>query len=150
DDINTYQSSYAKAVLLSEPTDALTIRLAAHWQNDHAGAAPLVNPLKDPDKLEIDYQTSDDYAKEKILVVPLKIRYDFGSVGVESISGYFTQDSNSYRYEQISALFASIVLNPLVTGRYADGHALTDSSYRQYTQEFRLISDFEGPVNFIL
>lgn len=146
--INHSKSDLARVVFLSNVTDYATARLAVHYQRLKMGAAQITD--EDQKELKISYKNSNDWASDRFLVVPLKLRFNFDSFAVESISGYYDRAINVYRWDSLAATFASIIGLTPVTGRFLDGHINSANAYRQRSQEVRVITTADTDVSAIL
>ena len=150
--INDYRSRNGRLILRADPSDSLSIRLAYHYDGLRLGAAQTVDADtlgRSEDEMVQSHKTSDDYTNDTMRLIPLKVSYDFGPVAVESISGYFNRQADRYVYNGVVAFFTTILAGSS-TGTASDGHMLDENDYRQYSEELRFISNFEGPFNFIV
>lgn len=147
EDVNDSHSDHERVVLLVRPSEAFKARVALHHQTLAVGAAQ--NTTGNPEGLENDHRVAFDWTHNQILLVPLKLSYNFGPFAIESISGYYHSTNHSWSWSSIAATFASIATLSSVRGQFADGHALADNIYRQRSQEIRLISSEEWPITYI-
>jgi iron complex outermembrane recepter protein len=154
-DVNNRNRYGGRAQILFEPTSDLSIRIIGDYDkvdevccgvtNFLAGpTAPLLNflaggsafPVGDPLKLRVsnNFESTnkiDNYG------VSGQVDYDFGSIDLTSITAYRgselvgNQDSD---FSKVDLL----------------GRNSSDTNIKTFTQELRLASDFDGPLNFLL
>ncbi|MCC6789498.1 MAG: TonB-dependent receptor [Hyphomonadaceae bacterium] len=145
-DVNFLDSEGGRIVVLARPTPALSIRLFANAADDDSGAQWSIQPNSDPGALRTNApvrgQASDSYE-----LYGAKIDYDFGPITLTSITGSYTRERQSLFYDptftaQVNFLYGGFGLTNPVTTRSL---GFTDDNF---TQEFRLASDFDGPLNF--
>lgn len=89
----------------------------------------------------------------------LEITHEFGALTLTSLSGYSEIERNSFRDFDRFVPTASLPI-PVTFDFFADGTSITTNSIlagrrdrseaREYYQELRLASDYDGPFNFIL
>jgi len=78
----------------------------------------------------------DPYTKTKMLLSSLTANYDFENLTLTSVTGYFI--SNSKYFDNYDATL------------YMAYDAAEQEKFRSFSQEFRLLSSFDSPVNFML
>jgi len=141
--------------LLFEPTDDLAIRVIADYgsiedvccgaSNVVAGpTAPLFDALaggtafdtEDPFSYDL-YQTTPSVNDIENYGISVQLDYDFSDYGFTSITSYRKVDAFQKDDRDFSA--ADVI------GALGEGSVI-----ETYTQEFRLTSDFDGPMNFLL
>ncbi|MEO0461490.1 MAG: TonB-dependent receptor [Pseudomonadota bacterium] len=117
--------------LVAKPTDDLRIELNYFGQDRRDGLAQF------PQATDLFTITNDAPTQEDTLahIVGLKLSYDFGSVLFESQTGFSKID----RFTENDLDFSPF---PLTT-------ATADSDIEQWTHEVRLVSQNDGPVNYI-
>ena len=151
-DTNEYQSYNARGVFLANITDNFSARLAAHYHKLDLNSGQHVDDLEpgsSTPRPKISLQTADDWQDDRALIVPLKLTYEFDNFAIQSISAYYTRDVSYDKFESLTAMFASLVLNPAVTGHFADGHVDFASEYEQKTHEIKFISNWESPFSVV-
>ncbi|WP_129780779.1 TonB-dependent receptor [Peristeroidobacter soli] len=141
DDVNDYEAKSGRVVALLQPTDAVEVRLMAFVGRDDLGETNAVDPNVAPDRLRysspVDGHGSDDFE-----LYTGKLALTLGPLTVSSITGWYERERTDRFYDaQSSAAFGTFTSAPL-TGIGVSG--ATDESF---TQEFRLVSDLEGPLN---
>lgn len=141
-DINDYQAVSGRAVVLFEPTDAFTLRLMAFVGQDDIGETNSVDPGVDPDLLQFS-SPIDGYSEDDFDLYTAKMDYRTGALTVSSITGWYERDRSDVFYDsQASAAFGRFTASPLT------GTGVSASHDESLTQELRLVSDFDGPLNF--
>lgn len=89
----------------------------------------------------------------------LEISHDFGNISLTSLTGYQKRRFNTFNdFDRFAA--TTNLLRPVTFDLFANGNPITTSAilsgrrdqgdYRQWTQELRLSSDFDGAFNFLL
>ncbi|MCK0127552.1 TonB-dependent receptor [Erythrobacter sp. F6033] len=89
----------------------------------------------------------------------LEIEHSFGDITLTSLSGYSELERDSFRDFDRFVSTATLPI-PVTFDFFGDGSSVTSNSIlagrrdqseaREYYQELRLASDFDGPLNFIL
>ena len=143
DDINDNRSVSARIVALYQPTDALSLRLSIFSGRDDVGEPNVVDSPKAADELEfssaIDGTSVDDFD-----LYSLKVAYDMESVTLTSITGLYQRQSRVERYDNANSEAFGTFLPVSLSGTN-----LLDTDDDSFTQEFRLVSNLSGPVNFV-
>ncbi|MCP5433622.1 MAG: TonB-dependent receptor [Alphaproteobacteria bacterium] len=142
-DINDYEAVSGRAVILFKPTSELSIRLMGFVGQDDIGEANAVDALSAPDRLDfnspVDGKSGDDFD-----LYSAKIDYDLGPIAVSSITGWLKRErEDSFFDSQSSVGFGALL--PVVLNAVGE----SESSDEGFSQEFRFVSDFAGPLNFI-
>ncbi|MEM6900410.1 MAG: TonB-dependent receptor [Pseudomonadota bacterium] len=117
--------------VLANPTDALEIEFNYFAQDRSDGLAQFPQP-DDLFTITNDAPTEEDTLSH---ILGLTVSYDFGNVLLESQTGFSKID----RFTQNDLDFTPF---PLTT-------ATADSDIDQWSQEIRLVSENEGPFNYI-
>ncbi|QIB66991.1 TonB-dependent receptor [Kineobactrum salinum] len=143
EDYNDYRSDGGRLVVLALPTDELRIQFSAHVANDDHGGDWIAdvaasNPQFSQRPLDEEWQ--DDYE-----LYNLTLEYDFGPVRVTSITGYYERELSYSRYDFVQALNSL----PVLFGIQGDVITNTYTRDENLTQELRLVSDLQGPLNFV-
>jgi len=163
DDMNDFKSVGGRAVVLYRPTDDLTIRFAAHIGRDDIGELNFIEPstigssvgtedLVAPSLSLIDGLNEDDFE-----IYSGKISYDAGPVTIESITGYYGRkreaetfsSAYTYGFEGFFNAFPPFDTASNLLSSDLTAIAQTRGKEKNISQEFRFISDFEGPLNFV-
>ncbi len=142
-DINDFESLSGRIVALFEPSSSLSVRLMGYWGSDDIGennsvAAPPADPEDLVFNLPFDGQNQDDFE-----LYAGRIVYDAGSFSVTSITGLYERTSSTEYFCGSCVAFGLFLPTPIVpvTAQKNDD--------RSFTQEFRFVSQFEGPLSLI-
>ena len=141
--INDFESVSGRLVALIEPNDDLSIRLMTFIGRDNIGennsvALPLFSPASDlVSNSPIDGDNEDDFE-----LYTAKVDYDFGPITATSITSLYDRKSETEFFCGACAAFGLFLPNPIAP------RSLVDIDDRSFTQEFRFVSDFDGPLNF--
>lgn len=158
EDFNDYESDSYRAILLSNPTDALSLRLM--YQHESAEQGGFATANGDPDDLSLTgVSTRGSYIDDEHDIFSANISYDFDNYRLESITSYFDRERerrvlDAFFTNQMTAfrqLFGLIVDPSLIIpeGPVNPTFSLDNSRYEQLSQEFRLVSNYDGPFNFV-
>lgn len=161
EDTNDYSADNYRAVLLAEPTDKLRIRLFGQYEEADQGAFATANG--DPDDLTLlGTSTAGSFVKDESTILSANVSYDFGPVKVESITSSFerTRDrrvvdafftNQALLFRQLFAAIDPVNFGSLAVtqGPVNPAYSIDSSTYDQLSQEFRFISQFDGPFNFV-
>lgn len=144
-DVNETDSYVVRAILQWEPSEKLTVTPSFFWQKAEEDRARYISHdlSKAADKhLDIDYG-NDEFSTNEFRVSNLLIEYELGW-------GTLTSSTTDYELEWENQLATSGIIN-LVVGPPIEANVLWDvGSEDQFVQELRLVSDLEGPFNFII
>lgn len=148
-DVNDSDATGATAVLLAKPTDDLTLRFSAIYQQANINFDRIVSePLQDltqgaPGILPFPGPKSAD---DRLLLLSGKVSYVVGPVTVEGVAGYYNR-----RFEQrLIDRTQSFIIFPQVFGLPAtDSLASNNQEDDNFTGELRVITDFDSPLNFV-
>ncbi|MBB4630675.1 TonB-dependent receptor [Sphingosinicella soli] len=162
-DMNSFESYGGRVVVLYKPTDDLSMRFSAHFGRDDIGELNFIEPttigssvgtedLIAPSLSLIDGLNEDDFE-----LYSGKISYDAGPVTVESITGLYNRNrkaetfSSAYTYGFAGFFNAFPPFNTASNLLSSDLTAIaqTRGKEKSVSQEFRFISDFESPLNFV-
>ena len=159
---NDYEATVFRGVLLFEPNDNWRVRLSGHFEDFEQGSFISVNP-QDPDSREFCCAgTSDNFVEEDSTILSAKVSYEFEKFTVESITSYYERNRERRVFDHF------FTNNELVTTFFLDFfgasaavfggpfpindpavHSLNDFGWEQFSQEFRIVSNFEGRINFV-
>ncbi|MBB5518928.1 TonB-dependent receptor [Amphiplicatus metriothermophilus] len=144
DDVNGFDSVGGRAVILAQPTDALEIRLSAFLSRDDMGESTQVDPGSDPEDLTFSASPMSGDFSDDFDLYSGRISYDFGALNLTSITGY-------YERRTASSLFSagnSFGLAPFFPTVDTTTFSTSAGEFQQWSEEVRLVSDFDGPLNF--
>lgn len=151
DDINSSDMSGGTAVLLYEPNDALRVRLSGVHQRGTIQGTRIVNG--DPADLTqgggpIPFFPGADVVDDEMSMFSGTVSYTFDSFALESVTGYFGRkfDQTFTDRDQTFRVFPFLypfdaVANPAM--------AINNAEDENYSQEFRIITNFDSPLNFL-
>lgn len=155
-DINNRNRWFARGQLLVEPGTDLSIRLIADYDEIDERCCGVVNVLpsaatgavravggqvndfRNNPGGDVVYTDVDPFNRIKNYGVSGQVDYSFGAVTATSITSYRKTELNANQDVDFTSA-------PLATGANI-GQADIDT----FTQEIRLTSDFDGPLNFLL
>lgn len=154
EDMNEFESLSGRVVALYEPNEQLTVRFSAFLGADDILANTQVDATSSPDDLtnSISGFTNDE---DNFELYSGEIQYDFGKISVTSITGYYERERSAGGQEPtLTTGLTGIYNNPLlgpVFPTFTPVVAVTslNSKDESITQELRIISDFDGPLNYI-
>lgn len=143
EDANSYDSIGGKAVVLARPSEELEIRLSAYIARDDINESNAVDPGSDPGVLTFSVpvvgETVDDFD-----LYSGRITYDFGPIEATSITGFYERDRVVSVFDVANAGFFGLIF-PTISAEIFNTSTTSDESF---TQEFRFVSNFDGPLNF--
>lgn len=155
-DVNDRNRWFARGQLLIEPSDDLKIRFIGDYDEiDEACCAVFnlrpsattlairalggqVNDFNGVPDDDIIYSDVDPSNKIKNWGGSAQIDYNFGPIGLTSISAYRNMDLDANQ----DVDFTSLDL--------AHGASIGQAKVETFTQELRFASDFDGPLNFLV
>ena len=142
-DINDFESLSGRLVALIEPNDDLSIRFMTFIGSDEIGennsaALPLFSPASDlVSNSPVDGENDDDFE-----LYTAKVDYDFGPITATSITSQYNRESSTEFFCGACAAFGLFLPTSIAP------RSLVDIDDSRFTQEFRFVSDFDGPLNF--
>lgn len=141
-DVNDVESNSFTGVVLFEPTQNLTWRLSGFYSDLETAGAQSVSGT-DPSDLNTAL-LQPDMADDETWVLANKISLDLGAVTLESVTGYLERDRTSFSVSPDQSALAQ-------SFGFAGGVVQGDlrNTDENFSQEFRLLTDFEGPFNFV-
>ncbi len=142
-DVNDFENIGGRAVLLARPNDDLEIRLSAHLMRDDMGESNQIDPGSDAEDLSFGVSPRSGTATDDFDLYAGRVSYDLGSVEVVSITGYMERNQQISRFDPANT-FDLVPFFETDTTSFN----VTGASQEQWSQEFRFISDFDGPLNF--
>lgn len=161
EDINDLESVSGRAVLLYEPNDELSVRLSALVARDETGEFNEINPVglngsvNDDQLVVTPLNTFDGTQHDDYELFSGKLSWDTGPMIVESITGYYQREINAEIFDSALTFSLPPAFNALgltAFGNIANFDPLSirtvDTESESFSQEFRFISGFDGPLNF--
>lgn len=144
EDVNDFESYGGRAVLLARLSDNLEFRLSAFITRDEMGESTQVDPGSDPEDLTYSASPRSGTYVDDFDLYSARISYDAGQVNITSITGYYDHRTSSALFSAgnsfgLAPFFPTVDTTSFVTG---------SSEFTQWSQEFRFVSDLEGPFNY--
>ncbi|MBY8826503.1 TonB-dependent receptor [Hephaestia mangrovi] len=136
---NTLKDWGGRAILLWKPTDRLSVRMMAMYENNHPDDASLVTPSLGKRKR---YTTIPDLYTSKTQLYNATIDYQFDGARLTSSSSYGYQDG--LFDVDLSGTFATGVPIQNAIPFYLFDHGI----WKTFVQETRLVSDPGGKVDW--
>lgn len=151
DDANDFESTGGRAVVLFEPNEQLTLRLFAHIGRDDAGEQWRIDPSTSPDKL-VSNLPFDGSVEDDFELYGLKASYEFKNLTLTSITGHYERKRTSALYDPNFTYAVANAGWQLLWDFFSLPSAPETNKFLTYdeesfTQEFRFVSDFDGPLN---
>lgn len=162
-DMNDFESFGGRAIILFRPTDKLSVRLAAHIGRDDIGELNFIEPttigdsvgtedLIAPSLSLIDGLNEDDFE-----LYSGKISYDAGPITIESVTGLYKRrreaetfsSAYTYGFQGFFNAFPPFDTASNLLSSDLTAIAQTRGKERSVSQEFRFVSDFDSPLNFV-
>ena len=143
EDYNDHVSAGGRFVLVAQPTEKLRIRAVGHFAQDEHGGDWIADTAQAD--AEFSKRPIDENWDDKYQLYSLKLDYDMDALTLTSVTGYYERELSWSRYDFVQALNSIPVLFGL------DGDVITDTwtKTQSFTQELRLISSFDGPLNLL-
>ena len=160
DDANWERLVGARASLLWQPTDQLTVTPTAFYQKIDQGGPNYVDvpPGIDQQAHYQPYDVNEPYF-DNFALFTVPIRYEFSSIEINSISAYYKrntslqQDASEVAQDFLTALFPALTILQIPDVSYAQAGPLTAyeaDHTSQFSQEVRLSSAGSGPFHWLL
>ena len=143
-----------RAVFLAEPNDEFSARIVASYDKLDQDSFWFVTG--DPEDLEYDIPSDENKIEDKNALFSANLSYDFGTVSLQSITSYFERERDRFHSDHAFAGLNSVGASAIVsfaTGTptfvLAPTYASDVTEWDQFSQEFRVVSQFDGSVNFV-
>ena len=144
EDVNDFETTGGRAVLLAELSPRLEVRFSAFLSRDELGESTQIDPGSDPEDLTFSASPRSGSYTDDFDLYTGRVTYSFDAIDVTSITGYYERST-------ASALFSagnSFGLAPFFPTIDTTAFNTSSSEFEQFSQEFRFVSDFDGPLNF--
>lgn len=146
-DTNGFHATNVRGVLLWQPNEAFRARVVAAYQDAHQDT---LNYVSDPESASFAvFSTADNFIDDTYQLFSANLRYDFGPVAVESITSYFKRDRQRRIFEPVFTGQMGLLGAALGAPTVMDVDNLDRTAYDQWSQEFRFVSNLDGPFNFV-
>lgn len=142
EDVNFFDTTGGRFVLLARPVDDLTIRFAAHITNDTIGDDWIADD--DSTNFTASFNPFLNNTQDDVRLYSLNATYDFGPVTATSITGWYKRDVVREVYDLVQSLNSI----PVLFGFSGDVFTTNFVNDDNFTQELRLVSNFDGWINF--
>lgn len=144
ENVNDFEAFFVRGVLLAEPTEDLTIRINATYDTSELGSLGLTTG--DPGDFSADLPLDDELVEDEYFLISGTVDYDFGPISVTSITSYWDRQRDRFLFDQLASAGSSLA--SLALGFPSEVFTMDDISYDQFSQELRIVSDFDGPFQF--
>jgi len=150
EDVNDFDSKGGRAVLLARPTDKLELRLSAFLMRDEMGESSQVDPGSNPEDLVFSASPMSGVYKDEFDLYSGRIAYNAGALSLTSITGYYERTNSESRFSASNTFGLAPFFASDTPGATIDSTAFQtlEREHSQLSQEFRFVTDFEGPLNF--
>jgi iron complex outermembrane recepter protein len=153
EDANDFDSFGGRVVLLMQPSERLALRFSAFAARDEHGTDSQIEPGTDPKDLVFGIPgfpdgTFPDFVSQGSDDIDLfsgKVSYDFGAIELTSITGYYERD----RLVDALSIGNTVLLQPFFPTITTTAFGVDSFVEETFSQEFRIVSDLDGPVNFV-
>ena len=146
DDLNDFETNHYRATLLAEASENLTFRVSGIYEERDSGATWLESG--DPSNKEfLFFDNRDDYIEEEYSLVSFRADWQLDNLNLQWVTGYFDRSIERDVYDAVPAAFITSLTLP--AGIAADGRSQDQTDYEQLSQEIRLVSQFDGSLNFV-
>lgn len=155
-DVNSWNANNLRAVLVAEPTDNFRARFVYMHESFEQDAFGMVTNVDD---LDLDFFTSKDTKiRDKYDIASANLSYDFGPIKAVSITSYQERTRTRNIIEPVFTAQIDIInlfgykyygILPEDAPDFSDRRQIDTMRFKQFSQELRLISDLEGPLNFV-
>jgi iron complex outermembrane receptor protein len=159
--INSLDTFGGRISALFAPSDRFSLNLSAHLQNIESESSDLVDA--DPVTLEplnsspVRSRYHPDFTDIEYRVYSAALDWDFGRVGLQSVTSYATFEEDFQVDVAANTQLAGVPLAPLVTLAFGDAatrplSAIQDqiTSTDKFTQEFRLVSEENDSFEWLI
>jgi len=158
EDTNDIETVGGRASLLFTPNERFTAELFGMFEEGEIGSEYFVTQgpsavtpglILTSDDLVIE-QPEPDERSEDYHILGAKLRYEFDTFALESITGVFERESVRNAFDPAFTSFLPFVGDPAPLSIVGDVILSQQASTESFSQEVRFISDYEGPFNFVV
>ena len=143
DDYNDYKSEGGRISVLWEPTEQFRAHFVAHMTSDDHGGDWLADSSdSDP---SFTRRPIDEIWEDEFDLYSLTLDYDFGPVSITSLTGYYERELFFSRFDFVQGQNSG----PVLFGAIFDVTTNTYGRDESFNQELRLVTNFDGPFNFL-
>lgn len=144
EDVNDFETTGGRAVLLARPTPNLEVRLSAFLSRDELGESTQVDPGSDPEDLTFAASPRSGSYTDDFDLFSGRVSYDLDWLEVTSVTGYYERRTASALFSSGNSFGLAPFFPTVDTTTFSTG----SGNFEQWSQEFRFVSSFEGPLNF--
>lgn len=144
EDVNDFETTGGRAVLLARPTPNLEFRFSAFLSRDEMGESTQVDPGSNPEDLTFAASPLSGSYTDDFDLYSGRVTYDFDWIKATSITGYYERRTNSALFSAGNSFGLAPFFPTVDTTSYATG----SGEFEQWSQEFRFVSFLDGPLNF--
>ena len=144
EDVNDYRAHNFRGVLLAEPNERFRIRLLGTYEDFEQDAAYFADGDPD-DSTRIGFSSDGDFVADEYYIVSGNLSYDFGPLSLVSITSYYDRERSRDTFDTVFSILTSIFTNPAPS----TATAVDTFNWEQFSQEVRLVSNFDGPLDFV-
>ena len=153
EDANDFDSFGGRAVLLMQPNDRLSARLSAFIARDEHGIRSAIEPGTNPKDLVFGipgfpdgaFPNSGGTGSDDIDLYSGKISYNFGSIEVSSITGFYERK----RQDDGLSIGNTVLLQPFFPTITTTSIGSDKFDEQNFSEELRIVSNLDGRLNFI-
>ena len=138
-DANSYRHEGVQGVFRYEVSDTISWRLSGFYQEQVNDNDQTVTNLEDLSTT----LPAPDHQDDKALLIANKISATVGAVTLQSVTGYYDRQYDRQFIDPDSAAFLGAV------GLDGNAESTNTNSTKQFSQEFRVITNFNSPLNFV-
>lgn len=143
-DYNDYESDGGRISLVWQPNEQFRLRGVAHMTDDAHGGDWIADD--DGGNPEFSQRPIDEIWDDEYKLYSLTLDYDFGPVKLTSVTGYYERELFFSRYDFVQGQNSG----PVLLGAILDVTTNTYARDESFNQELRLVSNLDGPFNFLL
>jgi outer membrane receptor protein involved in Fe transport len=161
--MNDFESYGGRAIVLFKPTEDLSIRLAAHFGRDDIGELNFIEPttignsVGTEDLIAPSLSLIDGLGQDDFELYSGKVSWNGGPITIESITGLYKRkrqaetfsSAYTYGFEGFFNAFPPFDTASNLLSSDLTAIAQTRGKEKSVSQEFRFVSDFESPLNFV-
>lgn len=144
EDVNDFEATGGRAVLLARPTPNLEVRLSAFISRDELGESTQVDPGSDPEDLTFSSSPLSGSYEDDFDLYAARISYDFDWLEVTSITGFYQRSTASALFSAGNSFGLAPFFPTVDTTTFSTG----SGEFEQRSQEFRFVSNLQGPLSF--
>ncbi|MEM8491477.1 MAG: TonB-dependent receptor [Pseudomonadota bacterium] len=142
-DFNDFRTRGGRIAVAARPADRLYILATGQYAEDRHGGDWLAD--NDSDDLKFSLRPFDENWRDDFTLFSLKTELELNAFTLTSITGFFERDLEYSRYDFVQARNSL----PVLFGIDGDVTTFNRTEDRNLTQEFRVVSNFDGNWGFV-